>query len=500
MKNITYYLRFLTLALCFFIAACSDDDKEPTKPVFPELQKIEGVVGQTATIEFEAASEWRLTSSALWCKFIVDGELVNSCSGGSGAQKVTISITDDATEVTKSYKAQISLFMKGYQEVIYEVIRPTTGYEIALLDEEGNPYTTENPCVIPYDTYPSYKVRANFDWKLKSWPEWLESTSSSDVAGEVSTNSISGKIQKGYTKYAATGLLVFVNEAGEEVATFPISYSGIPADRIEFSISPWNWTFSTDGLTYTAGGTSDAEAQDSPLTFSVVAKDDNYKVIALTSEDYVYSHAGAYNWYSVADDSKGTIKISAEPNEGKVRNGCLMIFPMAVYNEIGDDKFDEVVLPGGEMAYGYEKYMAIEFKQSGVARGFTVKDAEYNELPTISLKDEGYTDMYLTEMYGTTNVYRLELYGAAEMLSANASGFSEMYCMVDTQFSEDSEGWGDAFAQSAWSGGNFNIMDIPATAKGQMIITVQDGNGMTFGVLLVQQMGGTYAIKKNIRK
>lgn len=74
MKDIMkYYLQLITLVFCLFVSACSDDD-ETTTPVFPDLQKIECEVGDTKTLTFEAADNWILTSSSLWCYFEQDGE------------------------------------------------------------------------------------------------------------------------------------------------------------------------------------------------------------------------------------------------------------------------------------------------------------------------------------------------------------------------------------------------------------------------------------------
>lgn len=72
MKDIMkYYLQLITLVFCLFVSACSDDD-ETTTPVFPDLQKIECEIGDTKTLTFEAADNWILTSSSLWCYFEQD--------------------------------------------------------------------------------------------------------------------------------------------------------------------------------------------------------------------------------------------------------------------------------------------------------------------------------------------------------------------------------------------------------------------------------------------
>ena len=87
MKDKIYFLRFVVLAFCLVFVACSDDDdKKQGDPIFPEVQKISCAVGETVELTFNANMNWKLSSSALWCKFVVGGELMNSCSGETGEQ------------------------------------------------------------------------------------------------------------------------------------------------------------------------------------------------------------------------------------------------------------------------------------------------------------------------------------------------------------------------------------------------------------------------------
>lgn len=143
MKDIMkYYLQLITLVFCLFVSACSDDD-ETTTPVFPDLQKIECEVGDTKTLTFEAADNWILTSSSLWCYFEQDGERTFVCSGNAGKQTVTIHISDDATELLKSYKAELTMKLAGSQQVIAEVTRPSTGYEVRAFNADKSVMYTE---------------------------------------------------------------------------------------------------------------------------------------------------------------------------------------------------------------------------------------------------------------------------------------------------------------------------------------------------------------------
>ena len=162
MKDIMkYYLQLITLVFCLFVSACSDDD-ETTTPVFPDLQKIECEVGDTKTLTFEAADNWILTSSSLWCYFEQDGERTFVCSGNAGKQTVTIHISDDATELLKSYKAELTMKLAGSQQVIAEVTRPSTGYEVRAFNADKSVmYTEKNPFVIKFDGTDIVVLEAN---------------------------------------------------------------------------------------------------------------------------------------------------------------------------------------------------------------------------------------------------------------------------------------------------------------------------------------------------
>lgn len=499
MKNIAWYFRFCVLTLCCVMAGCSDDDNTPQKPTFPELQKINCEVGQTTEIEFEASADWKLTSSSLWCQFIIDDEAMNSCSGTAGKQKVEIQINDNASELNKAYKAEISLWMNGFSNVIFEVTRPTEGYHLVLKDEKGNIFTEENPLTISYDGKESYSVEANFDWKFSKWPEWMSASTSSGAAGD-NSRKISPAIASGHTKNANTGVLTFVNAEGEELVKVPVKYEGIPEDKIEFSTGTnrWNWSFSADGKTYaSSSGTSGSTTWlDAPLPLTVVAKADNYKIVCLEVVGGLYKHVDAKNWYEVSDAKNGSIQITAAANKGEdERKGCLMIFPTVIYNQIGDNKFDEMVIPNGVMNTSYEdKYTAIEYKQSGAPIGFKIMDESDNRIPVTALTEEGMTEDQLEAKYGVSNVYRLTLNQAYNRLAAEAIGFSGAYCMVNTTFSEGAN-WTGVSVESSWKGGKFSIASIPADATGEMIIAVQDGNGFRHGVLIVCMKTVSTAVK-----
>ena len=220
MKDIIkYYLQLIVLMFCLFTSACSDDDETVT-PVFPDLQKIECAVGDTKTLTFEATDNWILISSSLWCYFEQDGEQTFTCSGGVGEQTVTIHISDDATELMKSYKAELTMTMAGSRQVIAEVTRPSTGYELHAFDAEQTiEYTAENPYVQDYGGKAYFWVSSNADWIVES-SESLD-LSKTNISGEAGNNvKITPLLKQGTEnrKTAWTQELIFKNRKGEVIS------------------------------------------------------------------------------------------------------------------------------------------------------------------------------------------------------------------------------------------------------------------------------------------
>ena len=331
MKDIMkYYLQLITLVFCLFVSACSDDD-ETTTPVFPDLQKIECEVGDTKTLTFEAADNWILTSSSLWCYFEQDGERTFVCSGNAGKQTVTIHISDDATELLKSYKAELTMKLAGSQQVIAEVTRPSTGYEVRAFNADKSVmYTEKNPFVINFDGTDILVLEANEDWALKSNPEWMEfnrrASDSEVVSGNAGDNvSVIPQMIMQYKKNEITGFLTIESRSGA-VAKVPVKYEGIPADRIIGTLKD-NIEVSVDGESYTAGDNS-YDSEGVPVT--VMAKNDEYTLVCveyvaernqMTWElEYSYTIMDSFNrWLWIDDDKEGNINIAASANSSKAR-------------------------------------------------------------------------------------------------------------------------------------------------------------------------------------
>lgn len=480
MKSIACYLKYFTWMLCllFTVAACSDDDNTTEKVAFPELQKINGEVGQILDLEFDATMDWKLTSSSLWCQFVDGDETVNSCSGTSGKQTVKVKIMDAASELGKSYKAEISLWMSGQNAVIYEVTRPTIGYELVITDDKGNTYTQNDIVTFPY-TKGTFKIKANFTWQCSQYPEWVSMNKASAIAGEEGT--INATIAAGNTINPASGELIFINEDHKEVIKLKVKFDGIPDDKIEYSINKESyWTFSLDGTKYSTASVSGTTTWiDGPMSFTATAKNNSYKVIPLWVNGAKYARPSQSNWFSIADNNAGLIKVAGTENKTEdSRVGCVMVFPIAVYNAIGEANFDQTVIPGGALATAYKDYLALSFNQSGVPYGFKIYDADKNRISAVSLLGEK-TSEELIQQYGVDNVYRAKLTKAYAELTVYPNGLN--YCQPQKQAAT---GW-EGMSVKPNYGDNFTILNTPSSAQTEVVIKINDSTGELHGVLIL---------------
>ena len=146
MKDIMkYYLQLITLVFCLFVSACSDDD-ETTTPVFPDLQKIECEIGDTKTLTFEAADNWILTSSSLWCYFEQDGVTYHHIidpKTGYPAENGLVSVTIVSSDGTLADGLSTSLFIMGEEKAAEFWKAHSDEFEAILETDDETIYVTE---------------------------------------------------------------------------------------------------------------------------------------------------------------------------------------------------------------------------------------------------------------------------------------------------------------------------------------------------------------------
>lgn len=506
MKDMKYYFRFLMLALCISFAACSSDDDDNQTPVFPELQKIECAVGDTKELSFEASSDWVLTSSALWCSFVVDGENAFSCSGSAGKQTVTIRISNDATELLKSYKAELTLMMGGAKQVIYTVTRPMTGYEVNVFNADQSVlYTKENPMLKSFDPNEVFVITANADWVVES-SEGINLDVQYGAAGNTVT--VKASLNPGFKKEAWEQELIFKGKNNEVISRLPVKYNGIPEDRIEFpNALKGDIVYSYDGFTYKVG----ENKQDAPLPVTVTSKGDKY-VWAYVEYKEIYNESSwSYeyectrmseddSWFFVDDDGKGNVKLNAINNRGEKRTGYLLIFPKAKYDQIKNNFETKVFSKTSGITAECEENIAVDFTQEAnisLTTGFKVTDTnnnplldEYGEvIPTYSYKDmTGATDEEMLAKFGTTNVAILTLPMSQDYnnILFIPNGYNGYGFELETYDNGANTLWPGVNVESLGTKGSLTGLKQNVTGDKSIVIKVLD-RGNTFAVLLVER-------------
>ncbi|WP_448777793.1 DUF5003 domain-containing protein [Bacteroides congonensis] len=505
MKDIMkYYLQLIVLAFCLFTSACSDDDETVT-PVFPDLQKIECEVGDARTLTFKATDNWILTSSSLWCYFEQNGEHTFTCSGGAGEQTITIHISDDATELMKSYKAELTMTMAGSRQVIAEVTRPSMGYEVRAFNADKSVvYTEENPFVINFDGTDILVLDANEDWVLKDKPEWMEfkrkASDSEIISGRSGDNvKVTPQMIVQYKKNEITGFLTTESRSGA-IAKVPVKYEGIPADRIIGTLTD-NIEASADGESYTVGDNS-YSSEGVPVT--VMAKNDEYTLVCveyveelnMLTYQYEYSYTIMENasnrWLWIDDDDKGNINIAASSNSSEKRNAYVLAFSNSVYAEIKDQLSDLVLLKTGIPQAYNENIIAnvLQAEDASASMGFVLKNGDGEVLTNVTLTSyvENVGEEQAMEKYGTKNVWiaSLPLGISFDPLVIAPKGITMTHYLMAVNFIDDYK-WNGIEKEEPFMDVTIHGIGSDVNGEKDMELSFMDSSGEIYAVLIISK-------------
>lgn len=514
MRKIKNIGKYMVLAGCLAFASCSKDDDNVPSVSFPELQTIECEVNSTADISFESTGNWKLSSSSLWCQFVVDAELMHTCQGKAGKQTVKLMVTDDAAELMKSYTANITLEIDGQEEVIYKVTRPVVGYELHVMDmAQEKEFSAENPVMMLYNGSAKFTVSANCTWALVSAPDWVtvKNTQSSDInyngtvcGTETDVIMANVDITTTFQYLPREGELVFKSEDGQKTVMVPVVYDGMPEDEVDFSLATnnrYNWSFSADGFTLSSGSDMGSSTTiDAPMSIGVWAKNQEYEYVRLSrDESGGYMQMNAWDAWVYVDNVKDSetefhIEINVAENHGDERRGCVMVFPKAVYDRISN--FDEMILtvPDYDIKPEYAKYVAFDFTQkapAGSNGGFTFFDEEGIEVP-LNMNNymsyagmAGVGDAELIAMYGTSNVWMFMPEHPYDMLKIIPAGAGEWWYAYDTYHDGiDTTIDGVSLEYAGDSKTSFFMYGL--NKKGNMTIKFMDNEGNVYAVLIIE--------------
>ena len=229
MKTNRFFAVLALTAAIFASAGCKKD--EPVKKItFPEAQALQISIDETLPLSFEADADWKLTIDKQWLVF-VDGEAqVSQISGVAGPVSLTLT-TADVTSIFDEETATIDITMGTETQTLCTVTRLAEERTATMW---SLPWSGEGEEITSLDfkyewgSVSTAKVTfsANFDWVVKSIPDWMEGELFSGVAGDCDAANYKyyGVKEEAYP-YEKTGNIVISDQSGEHEITFPATFT-----------------------------------------------------------------------------------------------------------------------------------------------------------------------------------------------------------------------------------------------------------------------------------
>lgn len=382
-KRICKSWLLIGLVTAFCVSSCSEDDGENAKtPEFPEKKSISCNAGETKEFTFDANLDWRLTSNAIWCKLEKDGTEDVTVSGSAGTQTVMIKVTDSEQTTGEASVAELELAMGGQTSVIAEITRSAKGYELKIYDMEGNEI---EQLEVGYNTYIPFKVKANFRFAAKDFPDWISLKDGSlvgvpDEEVESGLQIVNDENREKYPVEASDeNVITFADEAGKASFSFPIYYKGMDPGviSIEGPSNKYYWTVSLDGKTFTQESTGTTTGDGSTtvtekMPFAIKTLKDKYHFVFLEKGFDGKLYTMEEEWMHCEGD-KGAVNLTVDKldpmqTEKNSRTGYVLVFSEEEYNSIKDNLPDAITENNGrDIAHKYDQSnLMIELTQEEI--------------------------------------------------------------------------------------------------------------------------------------
>ncbi len=504
---------YLIFSVLFIFSACTEDPEEPKEaPSFPNKVNIDITKpGEYAEFSFDANYPWNLSSSKIWCKFVQNEDTLSTLSGLAGKHTVKVVLNGNAWEF-EGAEAELSMRMLNQTKVVATLGREAKEYLIeAYGDSVQMVYDSENPITFIWNSFgtsllrSTFNIKANFDWQIISYPDWMVLLSQDKVTGrseELVANS-SRYNQDSQLRSEMIGELVIGDKSGVQRAVLPIRYEGIRADIVRFELPgrlPFNFVFDAKGeknWEKTNDGTSPEEKTD-PLEFSVIAKETqglNFGYFSYVNNEYFLEKEEEL-WYTTTYpnvDNNWTVQIAVEANEGgSERTSRIAVLPDTVFNNDEIQGNFENMLEANPYSgrvgvkNEYNKYIAIGFTQEYVEElGFKLTDANGVTYPAPLFKDAP------EAIYGTKNVFMcmLEDPSIPDQLTIEALGYGSGMPDIDPKF-------GGKNTILNWPGvePSFNSLNqlvfknIKASATDDPIIITYKKSGQIYATIIIMKI------------
>ena len=343
MKTNRFFAVLALTAAILASAGCKKD--EPVKKItFPEAQALQISIDETLPLVFEADADWKLTIDKQWLVF-VDGEAqVSQIAGVAGPVSLTLT-TADVTSIFDEETATIDITMGTETQTLCTVTRLAEERTATMW---SLPWSGEGEEITSLDfkyewgTVSTAKVTfsANFDWVVKSIPDWMEGELFSGVAGDcdVANYKYYGVKEEAYP-YEKTGNIVISDQSGEHEITFPATFTGMGEEDIlirDGAKDVWSIAFSANHFVKTMGPSGMEESDRTSMDLSIMTRNMEYRVMTLEKKD---PYGMGQMWFTdpwqliVTDDKNGTVNVSVDPEMAEGFEGYILIVPKALCPE-----------------------------------------------------------------------------------------------------------------------------------------------------------------------
>lgn len=347
MKTNRFFAVLALTAAILASAGCKKD--EPVKKItFPEAQTLQISIDETLPLVFEADADWKLTIDKQWLVF-VDGEAqVSQISGVAGPVSLTLT-TADVTSIFDEETATIDITMGTETQTLCTVTRLAEERTATMW---SLPWSGEGEEITSLDfKYESGSVStakvtfsANFDWVVKSIPDWMDGELFYGAAGDCDAANYKyyGVKEEAYP-YEQTGNIVISDQSGEHEITFPATFTGMGEEDIlirDGAKDVWSIAFSANHFVKTMGPSGMEESDRTSMDLSIMTRNMEYRVMTLEKKD---PYGMGQMWFTepwqliVTDDKNGTVNVSVNPEMAEGFEGYILIVPKALCPENPDD-------------------------------------------------------------------------------------------------------------------------------------------------------------------
>ena len=343
MKTNRFFAVLALTAAILASAGCKKD--EPVKKItFPEAQTLQISIDETLPLVFEADADWKLTIDKQWLVF-VDGEAqVSQIAGVAGPVSLTLT-TADVTSIFDEETATIDITMGTETQTLCTVTRLAEERTATMW---SLPWSGEGEEITSLDfKYESGSVStakvtfsANFDWVVKSIPDWMDGELFAGAAGDCDAANYKyyGVKEEAYP-YEKTGNIVISDQSGEHEITFPATFTGMGEEDIlirDGAKDVWSIAFSANHFVKTMGPSGMEESDRTSMDLSIMTRNMEYMVMPLEKKD---PYGMGQMWFAdpwqlvVTDDKNGTVNVSVDPEMAEGFEGYILIVPKALCPE-----------------------------------------------------------------------------------------------------------------------------------------------------------------------